>query len=161
MNTIFTKPASGDGQTALQVAALCWRLNNNQIEVLLITSRDTGRWVIPKGWPIPGLSAAAAAAREAWEEAGVQGRVHDMALGEYPYDKLGPLAAAKRCNVQVFGLQVAVMKDRFPESKQRRRAWFAPADAAQLVAEAELSQLLDRIGQQPDLLNDHDSASGA
>ena len=126
MNTTFTKPALGVGQssTAVQVAALCWRLTNDQVEVLLITSRDTGRWVIPKGWPISGLSASAAAAREAWEEAGVEGLVHDVALGEYPYDKLGPTMTAKRCHVQVFGLQVAVVKDRFPEVKQRRREWF-------------------------------------
>ena len=54
-----------------QVAALCWRLRKGRAEVLLVTSRDTGRWVLPKGWPITGLSPQAAAAREAWEEAGV------------------------------------------------------------------------------------------
>ena len=75
----------GDGNTSLaqQVAALCWRLRKNTLQFVLITSRDTGRWVIPKGWPVPGLALSAAAASEAWEEAGVIGRISDQPLGDY------------------------------------------------------------------------------
>ncbi|MEN9850080.1 MAG: hypothetical protein RL128_243, partial [Pseudomonadota bacterium] len=60
-----------------QYGALCWRMHRGKVEVLLITSRDTGRWVIPKGWPIDGLAPAQTAAREAWEEAGVEGDIAD------------------------------------------------------------------------------------
>ena len=64
-----------------QYGALCWRMHRGKVEVLLITSRDTGRWVIPKGWPIAGLAPAETAAREAWEEAGVEGDIADDGLG--------------------------------------------------------------------------------
>ena len=64
-----------------QVAALCWRMGQGgAVEILLVTSRDTGRWVIPKGWPMDGKSASAAAAREAWEEAGVKGTVRPESI---------------------------------------------------------------------------------
>lgn len=72
----------------IQVAALCVRTIGDTTNVLLITSRDTGRWVLPKGWPIDGMSAAQAAAQEAWEEAGViPVAVDETAIGQYEYVK--------------------------------------------------------------------------
>lgn len=130
---------------ATQVAALCWRIENSEIEVLLITSRDTGRWVIPKGWPMEGLSDAEAAAREAWEEAGVQGRVAEEPLGRFIYDKVLPRDRKRRCNVAVYPLEVERLKSRFPESEERSRRWFAPGKAADLVAEPQLKSLLAAI----------------
>lgn len=132
---------------ATQVAALCWRIEAGTTEVLLITSRDTGRWVIPKGWPIQGLSDAEAAAREAWEEAGVEGRVADEPLGRYVYDKVLESAATRRCAVAVYPLEVERLKARFPEAEERRRRWFAAGEAAKLVAEPQLRTLLAEIGQ--------------
>ena len=111
-----------------QVAALCWRLRKGRAQVLLVTSRDTGRWVLPKGWPMPGLTAEAAAAREAWEEAGVEGKVSSCAIGLYCYDKMVPGATALSCAVQVFPLRVQSLRSNFPERKQRRRKWFASAE---------------------------------
>ncbi len=145
-------PAPADSVPATQVAALCWRLRKDQVEVLLITSRDTGRWVIPKGWPMSGLSDAAAAAREAWEEAGVEGQTGSTPLGQYLYDKITRPSNALRCAVEVFALQVEALRNRFPERKQRRRKWFGAAEAALLVAEPDLRQLLDLIDQRPDVL---------
>jgi 8-oxo-dGTP pyrophosphatase MutT (NUDIX family) len=153
MNAIRQPRVTGQGVVAPQVAALCWRLRRGLIEVLLITSRETGRWVIPKGWPIGGLTSAEAAAREAWEEAGVRGRVQDEPLGEYLYHKVIGPAKAKRCNVAVFGLEVRDLKDRFPEATQRTRTWFAPSEAAGLVAEPDLSALLTTIAEHPECLN--------
>ncbi|TMV51109.1 NUDIX domain-containing protein, partial [Thioclava sp. BHET1] len=72
---------------AAQVAGLCWRLSNKKVEVLLVTSRDTGRWIIPKGWTMKGKSKAEAALQEAYEEAGVEGS-HGKAIGDYAYVKL-------------------------------------------------------------------------
>ena len=70
---------------ALQVGALCLQAGTGK--VLLVTSRGTGRWIIPKGWPMDGRSAGGAALREAWEEAGVRGQVEERPLGRYSYDK--------------------------------------------------------------------------
>ncbi len=137
---------------ATQVAALCWRMRKSLVQVLLITSRDTGRWVIPKGWPIAGLTSASAAAREAWEEAGVEGRVQETAIGAFGYDKLALMEVTVPCRVTVHALRVRDLKTRFPEAGQRRRVWFPALAAADLVAEPELQTLLRCIHESPALL---------
>ncbi|MEO8241122.1 MAG: NUDIX hydrolase [bacterium] len=146
-------PLATEGSTKFtrQVAALCWRMHKGKVQVLLITSRETGRWVIPKGWPMDGMSAASAAAQEAWEEAGVQGVVGDLALGQFVYDKILP-AKALRCAVEVFPLRVKELKSKFPEAKERRRAWHRASEAADLVAEPDLRDLMALIGRQPQIL---------
>ncbi|MBM3615096.1 MAG: NUDIX hydrolase [Alphaproteobacteria bacterium] len=125
-----------------QYGALCWRMHRGKVEVLLITSRDTGRWVIPKGWPIAGLSPFETAAREAWEEAGVEGDVADQDLGVFDYEKSLGHKGSVTCSVQVFGLRVAELKGKFPERKERRRKWFDFEKAARKVPEPELRALL-------------------
>jgi 8-oxo-dGTP pyrophosphatase MutT (NUDIX family) len=137
---------------AEQVGALCWRLHKGRVQVLLVTSRDTGRWVLPKGWPMAGKAAEAAAAREAWEEAGVEGLVQAQSIGRYCYDKIRPNALPLLCCVDVFPLRVRRLKSDFPEQKQRRRKWFSAAEAASLVAEAELAVLLGQLHEAPELL---------
>ena len=138
-------PAGSGGKTAarLQYGALCWRRQAAGLEVLLITSRDTGRWVIPKGWPMPGLAPEAAAAQEAWEEAGVEGRVNPVCLGRFGYTKVLSVDASVPCAVAVYGLQVSALATTYPEAEARRRAWFALAKAATLVDEPELRVLID------------------
>lgn len=126
-------------------------------EVLLVTSRDTGRWIIPKGWPIPGLRPDEAAAREAWEEAGVRGEVLAESIGFYTYDKLMGASRIVPCVVSVFPLHVSRTAGRYPECKQRRRKWFAPHKAASKVAEPELRALLDSF---PELLRQSGLHSG-
>ena len=154
MNMSASKPTPkvGIDVLAIQVAALCWRLRKGLVEVLLITSRETGRWVIPKGWPISGMTAAKAAAREAWEEAGVRGQVQAQPIGDYHYDKITGPAQVKRCAVTVFGLRVDILKDRFPEATLRRRTWFGVREAAGLVAEPDLCALLTTVAEHPDRL---------
>ena len=127
---------------ATQYGALCWRAHRGRVEVLLITSRDTGRWIIPKGWAVNGLSPAASAAREAWEEAGVEGPVLDADLGLFRYDKVLSPTKSRACEVRVFPLHVQRLADKFPERKERRRKWFAAEKAARKVAEPELRRLL-------------------
>jgi 8-oxo-dGTP pyrophosphatase MutT (NUDIX family) len=124
-----------------QVAALCWRKHDNRVEVLLITSRDTGRWVLPKGWTMKGLSAPEAAAAEAWEEAGVEGKVASDALGYFGYDKVLSAELSHPCMVSVYPLRVSGLSRRFPERKERRRKWFTPDKAATKVLEPELQAL--------------------
>jgi 8-oxo-dGTP pyrophosphatase MutT (NUDIX family) len=135
-----------------QYGAACWRMHLGRVEVLLITSRDTGRWVIPKGWPMEGLDPANSAAREAWEEAGVSGALSHEILGYYSYDKGLRPNVSLPCVVAVFPLHVTGLADRFPERKQRRRKWFAAAKAAKLVAEPELRRLLSDLAQSPERL---------
>ncbi len=128
---------------SLQYAALPYRRRADAaIEVMLITSRDTGRWVIPKGWPMDGLSAPHSAAREAHEEAGLVGQVSAHAIGRYHYDKRRDDGSLVRCVVEVFALAVERQRRTWPEHKERRTQWFAQADAAAAVDEPELAALI-------------------
>jgi 8-oxo-dGTP pyrophosphatase MutT (NUDIX family) len=129
----------------IQYGALCWRVADTGLEVLLITSRDTGRWIIPKGWPMPGLAPEAAAAQEAWEEAGVQGVVNPLCVGRYGYQKCLTAEAQVPCAVAVYGLQVTHLAESFPEAAERRRQWFQSDMAASLVNEPDLAGLIDRF----------------
>ena len=149
MNQRFSLPNRAGQDCLTQFGAVCWRMNRGHVQVLLITSRDTGRWVIPKGWPIADKGGAASAAQEAWEEAGVEGQINDAALGRFTYDKIMPGQTSFQCSVEVFALRVAKLRANFPERKERRRKWFDAAKAARKVAEPELRQLLLRL---PELL---------
>ncbi|KEY50187.1 DNA mismatch repair protein MutT [Agrobacterium tumefaciens] len=134
-----------------QYAALCTRsadLAPGDVEVLLITGRDTGRWVIPKGWPMSKKKPHQVAKQEAWEEAGVRGRVSKLPLGHYTYDKKISLDEVLPCLVQVYLLMVSEVEDEFPEKGQRRKRWCSPADAALAVNEPGLQQLLFNLGGQ-------------
>jgi 8-oxo-dGTP pyrophosphatase MutT (NUDIX family) len=125
-----------------QFAALCFRLKAGQPEVLLITSRETGRWVIPKGWPMPGMSPMRAAEQEAWEEAGVKGRIGRNCLGIYSYAKVIDGNNNLPCVVALFPLKVQRLETTFPERRERKRKWFPLKKAAARVDEPELAQLL-------------------
>ena len=125
-----------------QFAALPWRVSDGKPQVLLITSRDTGRWILPKGWPMQDETPADAAATEAWEEAGVKGRVAPACIGIYSYDKTmedGSLPVA----VAVFPVEVEKLAKRYPEAGDRRRRWFSRRKAAEKVAEPELRAILE------------------
>ena len=132
----------GAGGVRVQYGALCWRSGIDGVEVLLITSRDTGRWVIPKGWPIPGLAPEAAAAQEAWEEAGVDGQINPVCIGRFGYQKCLTVDATVPCAVAVYGLRVANLAKSFPEVKARQRKWFSLVEAAAQVAEPELALII-------------------
>lgn len=136
---------SSDGAKAEQYAALCVRsaeLAGGNFEVLLITSRETGRWVIPKGWPMQKKKPYQVAKLEAWEEAGVRGRVSKEPFGHYTYDKKMSRDERLSCLVQVHLLTVSDVEDEFPEQGQRIQKWCSPADAALAVNEPGLQQLI-------------------
>lgn len=130
----------GRKPAALQVAALC--LDPANRKVLLITSRGTGRWITPKGWPMAGRSLGQAAEQEAWEEAGVRGVLHDAPIGSYHYDKQQDRGFAVPVDVRVFRIDVTELATEFPEADQRERRWFTAKEAAHLVAESELQKIL-------------------
>ena len=123
-----------------QVAALCWR-RAPLLEVLLVTSLRTKRWILPKGWPEAGLTLAQAAAREALEEAGVIGEVSSEAIGHYHYIK-EKAGHALPIRVDIFSLRVTRQRRLWAEKGTREIAWLPAEQAAARVAERGLRHLL-------------------
>jgi 8-oxo-dGTP pyrophosphatase MutT (NUDIX family) len=137
----------GDREPKTQYAALPWRRTaGGAVEVLLITSRESRRWVIPKGWPMKDIGPSAAAAQEAYEEAGVRGQTSRRKLGVYHYDKRLRSGRLQHVRVHVYALEVAEECADWPEAAQREKLWTTPGDAAGRVAEPELTALLARFG---------------
>jgi predicted NUDIX family NTP pyrophosphohydrolase len=125
-----------------QIGALPWRIKKGRIEILLVTSRETKRWVIPKGWPIEHLTNSNAAKLEALEEAGATGHIKRKPLGAYDYDKRLQDGSAVRCRVEVFAMEVVQSLKKWPEKGQRRREWYSVDDAVWHVDEAGLKDII-------------------
>lgn len=123
-----------------QVAALCWRRADGP-QVLLVTSLHTKRWILPKGWPMPGTSSAQSAALEALEEAGVAGDIAAAPIGRYAYTK-EKKGRAIPCNVDVYPLFVRHQLLTWPEKGRREIAWLPFAQAARQVGEPQLRAIL-------------------
>lgn len=135
-----------DREPRTQYAALPWRKSaDGAVEILLITSRESRRWVIPKGWPMKDMTPAGAAAQEAYEEAGVLGEPRHKQLGVYHYDKRLASGRLQHVRVMVFPLKVTEARDIWPEMAERDRLWSSPAEAASLVDEPELRELLAKF----------------
>ena len=129
-----------------QYGVLPYREGENGLEVLLVTSRETRRWIIPKGWPMKSRSPRQAAAQEALEEAGVVGKAERTVLGHYRYWKQVRDGLAFQCEVTVFPMRVREQHERWLEEHQRERRWFNVADAAVAVGEEELKALILGFG---------------
>lgn len=132
--------------TRRQVAALPIRKSESGVEILLVTSRETGRWIIPKGWPSRRMPDHKAAAREALEEAGVKGDIKRRPIGTYRYFKR-LTESFELIEVDVYLLEVERERKRFDEMSQRRKQWFSPKDASHQVLEPELATLLKGLGK--------------
>lgn len=128
-------------QAGIQYAALPWRRRGDELEVLLLTSRETRRWVIPKGWPMEGLSPAQCAQQEAYEEGGIRGEP-GAAIGTYRYEKWLKDGSARTLTVEVFPLEVKAELILWPEANERDRRWFDGGAAAGLVEESGLAELI-------------------
>ena len=133
---------NASGVRPVQFAALCLRRKAGRAEVLMITSRETGRWLLPKGWRMDDRSEGETGLTEAWEEAGVIGRLSGPALGTYGAQKALETGRPLPCRVEVHPVKVDKLAARYPEKGQRRRKWVPLAKAARLVAEPELAELL-------------------
>jgi 8-oxo-dGTP pyrophosphatase MutT (NUDIX family) len=133
------------GEPRRQYAALPWRVAKG-VEIMLLTSRDTRRWVIPKGWPMKGRKPSAAAALEALQEAGLLGKIEKKKLGSYHYRKRLKNGAALLCRVDVFPLRVTRQRKNWPEKGQRVTRWLDYAAAAKKVDERELQALILDFG---------------
>jgi 8-oxo-dGTP pyrophosphatase MutT (NUDIX family) len=133
-----------------QVAALPWRQGTHGVEILLVTTRTTKRWLIPKGWTMDGIADHDAAAIEAYEEAGVKGEVSIVPLGHYGYLKTLRDGRTKRVAVTVFGLKVADVLEDWPERLQRQRQWTPQAQALGMIGEPELLPVIAAFGVTPE-----------
>jgi 8-oxo-dGTP pyrophosphatase MutT (NUDIX family) len=138
-----------DGPDAVQsqIAALPLRRQNGKLRVLMVTSRETRRWVMPKGWLMDGKKPWRAAQIEALEEAGAIGSIHRVSIGSYHYTKRGPDGAILTCRVTVYPMVVERLKRNWKERDERKRRWFSPRKAAKLVNEPELAMLLEEIAE--------------
>lgn len=131
----------------VQVAALCLRQTDTGPEVLLVKTLRTGGWVIPKGWPIEGESLAAAAAMEAWEEAGTLGHITPDPIGSFTYTKIRKSGFPVQCCARVFLMRKTRTEDTYPESGKRFRQWTGLAAAAEMVRDPELADILLKLEQ--------------
>ncbi len=130
----------------LQVAALCYRQTEGGTDVLMITSRGTGRWILPKGWPMDGKNGAQSALQEAWEEAGVkQAEVLGAPIGRYEYDKRLSHGVEERVETLVYSAKVMELSTDYPERHQRKRKWMRAEAAANKVQEPQLKALLRQL----------------
>lgn len=128
-----------------QFAALPIAVRDGETMVMLVTSRETHRWILPKGWAEPKLAPHESAAKEAFEEAGLIGTVSPEPIGRYSYDKRLPGGRFVPCEVGVFPMQVERQLDSWPEHGQRKTAWFTLSQAAMAVEEGDLVILLLRL----------------
>ena len=139
----WTKYRSADKRRAEQVAAICTRKKDGKRQVLLVTSRETRRWVIPKGWPMIGLSDGEAAMQEAWEEAGVaEAELVKKPVGKFGYRKIIDKKPGVPVRVTVYRVKVRETAKKFPERHQRKRKWVSPKRAASMVREPGLKKML-------------------
>ena len=132
-----------------QVAALPWRLEDGERRILMITSRETRRWVIPKGGRMAGKTDAEAAAQEALEEAGVRGEIAGRSFGVFRYAKRLKDDTERQCVVSVFPMEVLIQLGSWPEAHQRERRWMTPDDAASAVHEPDLAALIRDFAATP------------
>lgn len=125
-----------------QFAALCYRKKAGKLQVLIITSRRTGRWIVPKGWPVPEQSPTEAVATEAWEEAGVKGEVFSQPIGIFSYVKEIDDAPDLPCVALVYPLKAQKVERDYPERAERKRMWVSRKKAAEMVDSQELARLI-------------------
>jgi len=133
-------------QVLQQAGVIPYSVINGIVRVLLVTSRDSGRWLIPKGFVDDGYSPLDAAVREAFEEAGVEGITEtDTPLGFFTYFKRLKTGEDRPASVIVYLLRVEKQRKKWPEKKHRQCAWFTPEEASKLVREPGLAELLRRL----------------
>ncbi len=129
----------------VQYAALPYRFSGRSREVMLVTSRETRRWIIPKGWPQKGKAPHHSAAREAYEEAGVVGAMARRPLGSFEYEKRVKDGRVIICEVYVFPLQVKRQNKKWPERRQREVKWVSASRAANWIKEPMLRTIIRRL----------------
>jgi 8-oxo-dGTP pyrophosphatase MutT (NUDIX family) len=140
------RAAGAKKTTRIQYAALPYRVNGGITEILLITSRRTHRWLIPKGWPKLGCPPRECAVHEAQEEAGVSGDIESAPIGQYRYTKYHKDGTSEPCKVDIFALKVLHEQATWPEQAERERRWCTVAAAAAAVVEPQLRLMILKFG---------------
>ena len=140
--------ATAQPGVARQYAAVPWRMRGGFLEVMLVTSRRRGRWIVPKGWQVKGRTPSESAEREAFEEAGVIGRVGPEPIGTYRYSWPREDGSRMPRHVTVFGLHVLGTLVSWPEKGQRKRLWWSLDAACDVVGEPGLAEVLRSLGPQ-------------
>ena len=125
-----------------QYGVLAYDMEDGEPRFLLITSRRSRRWVIPRGNPIGGLSPALSAAQEAYEEAGITGFVSADEIGAYEYTKWRRNGSSTPARVHVFPLRATIQSVRWPERHQRETRWYGREEAAAAVDEPDLREII-------------------
>jgi 8-oxo-dGTP pyrophosphatase MutT (NUDIX family) len=128
-----------------QFAALPFRTGKDDLEILLITTRKTRRWSIPKGWPINRTAPHETAVIEAYEEAGVRGEIGKKQIGRFRKRRQKKKQSVL-CEVQIFPLEVTHQQNDWPEKRERSRMWVAPRKAAKLVKKPGLRRAIEDLG---------------
>lgn len=123
-----------------QSAVIPYRKGSDGLEVLLITSMKRRRWIIPKGVVEPKLTPEESALREAYEEAGIRGRITGGPLGSYQHRKWGGV-----CTVTVFPMLVTGECADWPEKKQRERKWMRVEEACEVIDKEDVRRLLKSL----------------
>lgn len=153
MKSLHTREIElGDGgKTDLrtQFAALCYRIKDDKLQFCIVTSRRSKRWIVPKGWPMHGETPMDAAATEAFEEAGVRGKIYPRPIGVFSYYKVRSQDELP-CMAVVYPLKVKKILKRWPEYRERERKWVSRKKAAQMVDDPELSVIIQTFN--PDLV---------
>lgn len=136
------------GEKRLQYAAICYRSSKTAhgYEVLIVTGRNSGRWILPRGWPIAGKAPHQVAEREAFEEAGIKGKAEKQPIGHYTYAKQLGDGRVAPCMVEVYAIKVDKIVKDYKEHGQRQRRWVSLIEAQNLVEEPELQSLFIRFG---------------
>ncbi|MDK9720328.1 MAG: NUDIX domain-containing protein [Rhodospirillales bacterium] len=140
----------GKRRNLIQYAAMPFRQGQGEPEVMLVTSRETKRWILPKGNPKKNTKSYMVAAEEAFEEAGLKGRASQKPF--YTFDSIKRLKSGKQvpCRVRVFSLAVKKQAERWPEKGERERAWMSFAEAAHNAGEAGLVLLFLELAADPE-----------
>lgn len=133
--------SGGKTDVRAQVAALCYRIKGDKLQFCIVTTRGTGRWIIPRGWPTHKHTPADGAAIEAYEEAGVRGTAHPVSIGAYSYDK--PLDdGVTPVMVVVYAIKITDTVKTWPEKGQRKRRWLSRKKAVAKLTEPGLRQIV-------------------
>jgi 8-oxo-dGTP pyrophosphatase MutT (NUDIX family) len=132
-----------------QIAALPVQWQNGKLRVLMVTSRRTRRWIMPKGWTMNGKKPWQVAEIEALEEAGALGFISKISIGTYRYKKKFKSGRKVSCLVTVYPMKVEKLKRRWKENGQRTRHWFSLKKASRLVKDRELGVLLNGLSLEP------------
>ena len=144
----MAKASKTVGARRVQYGALPYRMSDgHRAQFMLVTSRETRRWIIPKGWPKKGKSPHRSAAREAFEEAGVLGAVGRRSVGSFSYAKRLKNGGSVECEVRVFPLEVKRQRKEWPEKEERRIKWLSASKAAEKVKDPVLSKIIRRVAR--------------